>query len=803
MSYLLIFVFLFFSGRSFADVSILALDFNQTSESDALAALTANCSNVKIIAPIGRRAGPVPENVDSGGVIGSPYQKILGLCQQEEFSADIVTFSGHYASSWAGDIGRLTLAELEALSCHPACRRTFGQVKHGMIFSCNTLLGNPKRDESSERYVERLLREHDDEFDFNTIIAAGMDMYTSEGGATNASRMQNIFPNAQTLLGFAGGAPLGRSEGGRSEWGLIEMLSQFSKTHTQGNICDALELLAKNGGSQFNQSIVENWVQAMNRVDAIGQHAVGLCRNCSLQGPSGDQFSSVLYSELYCELQSYSLEKLQLAITKVAASEELVKKYFAKLGSALERVCAGQKNCPFFKGLSHEQQARIIEIARARLKIAPLLIHQFDPYRVLKVVGEKVELNEEFKLFVQQFLENPEEVNRDLFRETIQRVPREIFSVMANPLYRKFKNTNDLQLRNDLRDAFFESKFFFQSTIFHKNIVSSAQYSPSQKRIVTVSLDGSSQVIEVEGGIFLQSQKLTHAGFINDVALSSDDRYIVTASDDGMAQVFEMGNRGPEEIGQLHFGHPVSMAHFSPDGSKVLAISQSGILQIAKLGSGKMRVIGTFGPGQEMVSAKFSRDGQILTTLSEDGKIDAYKMRSGRFKLFQSIKTKIDVSIGEFSENATKLLIVPKSDKTKALIFEIHRKKVKAVGEIRHSREILSAQFSNNQQKVATSSRDNSCAVSIFKGGKMVTLGKIEHQSVVYACHFSPSGKKVVSASADGTSRVFKSSGDEFKELALVRHRGQVYSAIFSTDERFVLTASGDGTSEVLTLDKE
>jgi hypothetical protein len=105
----------------------------------------------------------------------------------------------------------------------------------------------------------------------------------------------------------------------------------------------------------------------------------------------------------------------------------------------------------------------------------------------------------------------------------------------------------------------------------HEDWVSSAQFSPDGKRIVTASWDKTARLWETESGKLLATLQ-GHEGWVYNAQFSPDGKRIVTASLDKTARLWET------ESGKLLAtlqGHEnwVSSAQFSPDGKRIVTAS--------------------------------------------------------------------------------------------------------------------------------------------------------------------------------------------------------------------------------------
>ncbi|MGJ5633251.1 nSTAND1 domain-containing NTPase, partial [Nostoc sp. CALU 1950] len=110
-----------------------------------------------------------------------------------------------------------------------------------------------------------------------------------------------------------------------------------------------------------------------------------------------------------------------------------------------------------------------------------------------------------------------------------------------------------------------------------------------------------------------------------------------------------------------------------------------------------------------------------------------------------------------------------------------------------HTREVISASFSPDGERIVTASYDNTARVWDMTGNLVAELQG--HRSSVISASFSPDGERIVTASEDKTARVWDMTGNLVAELR--GHRSYVYSASFSPDGERIVTASWDKTARV------
>ena len=279
-----------------------------------------------------------------------------------------------------------------------------------------------------------------------------------------------------------------------------------------------------------------------------------------------------------------------------------------------------------------------------------------------------------------------------------------------------------------------------------KGEISSAEFSPDGKHVVTASLGGAARVWEAAAGKAIV-EPLRHERAVTSATFSPDGKFVVTASDDYTARVWEAA--AGKAIGEpLQHRSPVISAEFSSDGKFVVTASEDNTARVWEAATGK--AIGEpLRHEGDVRSAEFSPDGKFVVTASEDNTARVWEAATG-----------------------------------------------KAIGEhLRHEGEVRSAEFSPDGKFVVTASWDNTARVWEAATGK--AIGEpLRHEGEVRSAEFSPDGKLVVTASADETARVWEAATGKAIGGPL-RQRGPACSAEFSPDGKLVVTASGDNTARV------
>jgi Tol biopolymer transport system component len=280
----------------------------------------------------------------------------------------------------------------------------------------------------------------------------------------------------------------------------------------------------------------------------------------------------------------------------------------------------------------------------------------------------------------------------------------------------------------------------------HDQSLSSADFSPDGKRIVTASGDKTARIWDTETAKEMAVLR-GHDGDLSSAAFSPDGKRIVTASGDKTARIWD--TETAKEMAVLR-GHAreVNSAAFSPNGKRIVTASGDKTARIWDAATAKEIAV-LRGHDIDVYSAAFSPDGKRIVTAS--------------------------------------------TDKT-ARIWDAATAKEIAV--LRgHDYIVRSAAFSPDGTRIVTASSDGTARIWDASTAKEIATLR-GHESIVYSAVFSPDGKRILTASWDKTARIWDAAAA--KEIAVLRgDDGFVISAAFSPDGTRIVTASWDKTARI------
>src|SRR5438034_1055847 len=325
-------------------------------------------------------------------------------------------------------------------------------------------------------------------------------------------------------------------------------------------------------------------------------------------------------------------------------------------------------------------------------------------------------------------------------------------------------------------------------SMWHKDVVYSAQFSPDGQRIVTASWDKTARLWDAASGKLI-GEPMNHERMVYSAQFSPDGQRVVTASADKTARLWDAASGKPVGKPMKH-ENEVNSAQFSPDGQRKVTASADKTARLWDAASGKP--LGEPMKHEDVVnSAQFSPDGQRIVTASEDKTARLWDAASGK-PLGEPMKHENEVNSAQFSPDGQRI-VTASEDKTARLWDAASDKRV---GEpMKHEDVVTSAQFSPDGQRVVTASGDKTAR--LWDAAREERRGEpMKHEDVVTSAQFSPDGQRIVTASGDKTARLWDAaSGKAIGEP--MKHEDVVTSAQFSPDGQRIVTASWDKTARL------
>ncbi len=317
------------------------------------------------------------------------------------------------------------------------------------------------------------------------------------------------------------------------------------------------------------------------------------------------------------------------------------------------------------------------------------------------------------------------------------------------------------------------------------NLVSFASFSPDNKRIITNS-GQTAKVWDATSGKLLLDLK-GHNLVISSVQFSPDGKKIVTASmantSDTIISVWDAqsGKLLLDLKGQDFDQTPVC---FSPDGTKIIAKvwedrRNSSLAYVWDAVSGKL--LYTLKHEAPVIAGQFSYDGKKILIASYND-MSIWDANSG--KLLQRFGEQTELyRTAQFSYDAEK--VVSGSFDQTAKVWEANSGKLLSVLK-GYTREIYSGSFSPTERK-AFAVIDDNCQLWDMSTGALTGYLQQTTEEIT-SVSYSPSGERILMASRDSAKIWDAFSGKLL--LSLVDGNGKIESALYSPDGEKIVTVS-------------
>jgi WD40 repeat protein len=257
----------------------------------------------------------------------------------------------------------------------------------------------------------------------------------------------------------------------------------------------------------------------------------------------------------------------------------------------------------------------------------------------------------------------------------------------------------------------------------HTELVSSADFSPDGKKVVTASRDETARIWDAETGKELVQLK-GHTDWVYSADFSPDGKKVVTASEDETARIWDAETG--KELVQLK-GHTewVCSADFSPDGKKVVTASDDLTARIWDAETGK-ELVQLKGHTDWVNSADFSPDGKKVVTASSDKTARIWDAETGK-ELVQLKGHTNSVYSADFSPDGKKVVTASR-DET-ARIWDVGQPDPKIV-----------ANTADNKEKESDNKSSGITPEEFDRLKSVAENGNADAQFAVALCYFYGKG---------------------------------------------------------------
>lgn len=321
----------------------------------------------------------------------------------------------------------------------------------------------------------------------------------------------------------------------------------------------------------------------------------------------------------------------------------------------------------------------------------------------------------------------------------------------------------------------------------HTGVVRSVAWSPDDRRIASVSHDGTVRLWDPRDGT--QITVLTAGGQLRDVAWSPDGTQLASASGDGTVTVFDVasGQRVTVLRGHADVVHRVA---WSSDGRRLATASHDRTARIWLVDAAR-DVLQISGHDDYVRGVAWSPDDAMLATSSADLTVRIWSAESGAIVAKFSGHDDWIEDVG-WSHDGDRLATLS-SDRT-VCIRETGT--WREIGRLRgHTEWIHRGGWSPDDRQYATASRDRT--IGLWDTATTNQVARLlGHDQWVHHVAWSHDGSRLASASYDRTIRVWEVEGG-ISELILRAHQDRLTDVAWSPEDTRLATASEDRTVRI------
>ncbi len=396
----------------------------------------------------------------------------------------------------------------------------------------------------------------------------------------------------------------------------------------------------------------------------------------------------------------------------------------------------------------------------------------------------------------------------------------------------------------------------------HTKPIISARFSPDNKKVLTLSADGTAKLWDAATGFLLKDFVAggdASIAFVTSAIFSPDGQHIIAGYDSEYSAIWGL-NSGEPIWDWVYNAHdaPVNTIqdHVSPNGKRIVFFDTEDGATVYNIAN-KKPLFRLQGNSAKLNLACYSKDGKWIATAATDNVVGIFEANTGKLLIKRKFKAE-SINAIRFSPDHKSLYIFTINNSTGNSENNLHRMDVatgkitlQAVyypsGDIDVFRELspqadlwfsysepipddstfsetypdtafvwqtksgkylydllnLSKQknpvfFTRNGQKIVTIHNDNKVVIRDAATGKM-QMELSGHSSLVNVVRFSPDEKIIATGSDDSTVRLWDAVNGQMLGM-LKGHSGGVTDIGFSTDGKKMVTGSKDKTAIVWDL---
>ena len=320
---------------------------------------------------------------------------------------------------------------------------------------------------------------------------------------------------------------------------------------------------------------------------------------------------------------------------------------------------------------------------------------------------------------------------------------------------------------------------------YSDDVVTSIDFSPDTKYLVSGSLDTTARVWEIGSGS--EIARMTHNAGVTSVAFTADGTSVISKNTVSSARIWKIINEKP--FLTMAHGGPVWSLAFSADGEQMITGSEDQSARIWNTIAGKeirkmehdfiVQSVDYEYMGENVVSA--GGDTAKVWSAITGAEVSAKKHENQVDTVAFSQDGNNVVSGGCDQLDGAGTCI-----RGTARVWEASTGN--EISHVTHDGRVQSVAFSPDGQLVVSGSIDKTVKVWETETGKVVFIKT--HDARVNSVGFSPEGNYVISVSDDMTGRIWEAK--DGKEITTMKHDGTIRSFSFNLDGSLVVLGSCD-----------
>jgi WD40 repeat protein len=325
--------------------------------------------------------------------------------------------------------------------------------------------------------------------------------------------------------------------------------------------------------------------------------------------------------------------------------------------------------------------------------------------------------------------------------------------------------------------------------------VGKSQFSPDQRYIVTTSLDNVARIWDattLEQVFALKG----HTRSVLSASFSPNGTQIVTASDDGTARLWNIGTSVLPSV--VTVTSPIQSSALSNDGQRFAIGTTDGRVIIYDLGpTGELKEDKALPPGAGAItSLSFGSGSATLVIATARGKI--FRWQAGTAKPEDLTTLPEGETFAASSPDGTSTAVASSlaADKVGATVLKAQGKERIVLAEASY---ITGIEFDRDGKKILAGSdagRDDEKRVLVWDATSGSKQRQLKHRGKVLSAHFSRDGARIATSTIDRKAYVWGSSSDHPLQV-FSGHTYDVNSARLSADANTLVTASSDRTVRI------